>query len=263
MRDAGYRGAVVACDSSLGYCLRNGLVPEYMVTVDSHPHRMIRWLGDPHLASRPADDYFVRQDLDPIHQDEVAANETLLRLVNEHGPSIKAIIATSVDPQITQRCLDVGMTLYWWNPLYDDYDVENSLSREVFELNGVPCMVTGGNCGTAAWVFAHSILGKQRVALLGMDLGYPPGTPLERTQYYVEMREIFGDRMSELYIPVTHPTTGETWYADPTYHWYRQVFLELVAQAPCETVNCSEGGTVFGEGVRLLRFADFLAGDAG
>jgi hypothetical protein len=261
---SGYRGAIVAVDGSLGHCLRAGIVPHYVVTVDPHEYRIVRWFGDPDFATRPKDDYFRRQDLDPVHwDDEARRNDELRALVDRHGPEMACVIATSVDPSVTRRALAAGMPLYWWNPLYDDYDEPESLSREVFELNGAPCLVTGGNCGTAAWVFAHAILGKRRIALLGMDLGYPPGTPLERTQYYVEMREIFGDRMAELYIPVPHPVSGETWYADPTYHWYRQVFLGLVAQAPCETINCSEGGTVFGEGVRLQPFAEFLASHAG
>jgi hypothetical protein len=75
------------------------------------------------------------------------------------------------------------MALFWWNPLYDDYDRPDSVSRKLFALNRLPCINGGGNVGTAAWVLAHAILAKRRVALVGVDFGYAPGTPYAKTQY--------------------------------------------------------------------------------
>ena len=50
------------------YCLRNGVVPDLVVTVDPHAQRMIRWFGQPDLtdAELAEDDYFRRQDLDQV-----------------------------------------------------------------------------------------------------------------------------------------------------------------------------------------------------
>ena len=262
LRDNGFPGAVVACDSALGYCLRNGVVPQYMVTVDPHPYRIVRWLGDPHLATRPQDDYFLRQDLDPIHQDEVLVNETLLRLVNQHGKYIKAVIATSADIGVTERCLEAGMELYWWNPLYDDYDQPESYSRKVFELTGAPCMVTGGNVGASAFVFSNVILHASRVALVGFDLGYVPGTKVENTQHAYDLKELLGDRVDEALIEIPNPQTGEVWLTDPTYYWYRQSLLEIISVVECETFNCTEGGVLYGDGVEVATLNQFLAMDS-
>lgn len=258
LREAGYDGAIVVSDAAMSYCLRNGLVPHYVVTVDSHPHRIIRWFGDPDLGSRPEDDYYRRQDLDPVHQDEARANAQTIELVNAHGPAIKAIIATSSDSGITRRCLNAGMELYWWNPLYDDYDKPDSYSRRVHELTGVPCMVTGGNVGACAYVFADAVLGAPDVALVGFDLGYAPGTSPFNTQYYYELLELLGDRASEAFIEIHNPYTGETSVADPTYYWYRQVFLEIAAVASCKTYNCTEGGTLFGDNIHFDSLQNFL-----
>lgn len=258
--EKGYRGAIVAVDASLGYCLRNGLVPQYVVTLDPHPHRVVRWFGDTELSSRPSDDYFRRQDLDLSHRDnEVQRNQELIGLVNTYGRRIKAIIATCVDPCVTRRCLEAGMELYWWNPLYDDYDKAGSYSRMVFEKTRVPCMVTGGHCGAAAWVFSHAVLRKKRVAVVGMDLGYAPGTHIINTQYYHELVEMFGEKAKEAYIEVYNPYLGETWLTDPTYYWCRKIFLEMVADADCETFNCTEGGVLFGEGIQFVCLEEFLS----
>jgi hypothetical protein len=256
---AGYDGEIVASDAALGFCLRNGLVPDYVVTVDPHPHRIIRWFGDPFLASRPADDYYLRQDFDPIHREnEARANELILSLVNEHGKKIKAVIATSIDPGITRRCLEAGMELYWWNPLYDDYEAPDSYSRKAYELTGVPCMVTGGNVGTSAYVFAETVLHAREVALVGFDLGYAPGTPPFNTQKHYELIELLGDRAAEAFIEVYNPYLKETWITDPTYYWYRNIFFEIAAVASCKTFNCTEGGTLFGDGIEFTTLKQFL-----
>ena len=66
-----YDGAIIATESSMLYCLRNGIIPHLVVTVDPHPKRIVRWFGDPQLteADLKADDYFQRQDLDASFAD--------------------------------------------------------------------------------------------------------------------------------------------------------------------------------------------------
>ena len=255
-----YRGTVVVADGALGYCLRHGLVPDYVVTVDPHPTWIIRWFGDPELKSRPDDDYFRRQDLDPaLNTREHERNEELIGLVNRYGPKINVIIATCVSPNVTRRCLQAGMPLYWWNPICDDYDDPGSHTRRLFELTGMPCMVTGGNCGASAWIFAKAILERDPVAMVGMDLGYAPGTPLEKTQYYHELVKFYpAERLEQAYIQVHNPYLNETWYTDPTYYWYRRCLLDVVKQAGWTAHNCTEGGTLFGDGVECLELDEFV-----
>jgi hypothetical protein len=264
LRDAGFAGTIVAADGALGACLRAGVVPHVVVSVDPHPKRIVRWFGDPTLTAPRGDDYFRRQEMDPTHHgDELAANRALVELVNAYGPKIKVAAATSAAPAVVERCEQAGMDLYWWNPMYDDYDAPGSLSRRLWEMNGLPCLNGGGNVGTAAWVLTHAVLGKPRIGLIGIDLGYAPGTPYEKTQYYPELVEILGDRHREAFIHTVDPVTGETWFSDPAYHWFRDVFLEMARGADCQTVNCTEGGLLFGPGVTTATLDSFLADAAG
>lgn len=259
VRDSGFSGPVVATDGAFGYCLRNGVMPSYVVSVDPHPARIVRWFGDDRLKERPADDYFRRQDLDPHWlKNERKRNNELIQLVDAVGPRVPAILSTSVAPSVTERVLKAGMSIYWWNPIYDDYDDVNSYTRRVFDLNGAPCMATGGNCGTAAWVFAGSVLRARNVGLTGMDLSYPPQTPIEHTQYFSELKNVYGDRFAEAYIRVKNPYLRETWFTDPTYWWYRQSFLSLAEKAPFKTFNCTEGGILFGKAVKWCGLSDFV-----
>ena len=270
LRASGFAGTVVAADGALGACLRAGVVPHVVVSVDPHPERIVRWFGDPTLEQPRADDYFRRQEMDPTHHDdeqganrEVQANRALVDLVNTYGPKIKIAAATSAAPTVVERCEQAGMDLYGWNPMYDDYDKPDSLSRRLWEMNGLPCLNGGGNVGTAAWVLANAVLGKRRIGLIGIDLGYAPGTPYEKTQYYPELRELLGDRYREVFIHTRNPQTGETWFSDPAYHWFREVFLELARVAEGQTVNCSEGGLLFGPGITTATLDTFLENAAG
>lgn len=256
---SGFVGTIVAADGALGPCLRAGVVPHVVASVDPHRERIVRWFGDPSLVAPGTDDYFRRQEMDPVHaQDEMAANRALVELVDAYGPKIKVAIATSASPAVVDRCEKAGMELYWWNPMYDDYDQPGSVSRRLYETNGLPCLNGGGNVGTAAWVLTHAVLRKRRVAVIGMDFAYAPGTPYERTQYYPELVELFGDRHTEAFIHVANPELGETWFSDPAYYWFRDVFLEMAREADCETFNCTEGGILFGDGVAFVSLDEFL-----
>jgi 6-hydroxymethylpterin diphosphokinase MptE-like protein len=262
LRAARFPGAVVAVDGALGACLRHGVVPDLVVSVDPHGERIVRWFGDPALTAPPADDYFRRQEMDPVHRrDEVAANRELVELVDRYGPRLRVAIATSAAPAVVDRCEKAGMELYWWNPMYDDHDAPDSVSRRLHRANGLPCLNGGGNVGTAAWVIAHAVLGKARVGIVGMDLSYAPGTPYARTQYYPELRALLGERYAEAFIHIDNPHVGETWFCDPAYYWFRDVFLEMAREAECQTFNCTEGGILFGPGVVVTPLERFLQGE--
>jgi hypothetical protein len=261
LRDAGFAGAVVAVDGALGACLRAGIVPHVVVTADPHAERILRWFGDPALTAPPTDDYFRRQEMDPVQgRDEVHANRELLRLVDVHGSRIKLAIATAAAPAVADRCAGAGMTLYWWNPMYDDYDRPESVSRRLHAANALPCLNGGGNIGTAAWVLAHAALGKTRLGLVGFDFGYAPGTPYEKTQYYPELLAMLGERFTEAFIHVDRPDLGERWFTDPAYYWFREVFLEMAREAPGTTTNCTDGGILVGPPLRVASLEEFLHG---
>ncbi len=258
--ESDYEGVIISVDGALGHCLRNSLVPDYVVILDPHPTRVIRWFGDPDLTSTDDDDYFRRQEMDPyLCTQEIARNQELVDLVDKHGPQIKAVLATSCSPRVAQRCADAGMVLFWWNPLLDDYKSPGSVTRELYRSNKVPCMASGGNVGTASWVFAHAIMGFEDIALVGMDFGYAPGMSQENTQYYKEIVELFGAKAGNAFIDVDNPYLNETWFTDPAYYWYREGFLDMAPRARCRTFNCTEGGILTGDGITFIPLREFLS----
>lgn len=262
LKAAAYRGAIIATESSMLYCLRHDIVPDLVITVDPHSKRIVRWFGDPTLtqADLEADDYFSRQDLDRSFADELRANEEIIALLDRYGKHMRIAVSSSAAPEVVQRATETGMDVYWWNPMYDDPDRDASITRQLFETNRLPCVNAGGNVGTAAWMMAHAVLGKQQVAVTGMDFGYYAETPYLNTQYYYEAVALVGeDKLDEIFTHIFNPHLQQWFYTDPAYLWYRECFLELAADARCTTYNCTEGGILFGEHIEFTPLQTFLS----
>jgi hypothetical protein len=262
IRASGYAGTIIATESSMAWCLRNDIVPDLVVTLDPHASRIVRWFGDPELseAKLRADDYFARQDMDPeFTRNQLQANRELLERINAHGPKIKIAVSSSASQAVVRRVLASGMDAYWWNPMYDDDEKAGSLTREIHAMNKLPCVNAGGNVGSACWVFAHAVLQKKRVALVGVDFGYYADTPYSQTQYYKEISALVGEeRLDEVYVRIRNPHMDREFYTDPAYLWYRDSFLEMARESECETINCTGGGILFGPGIGWSSLQDFL-----
>lgn len=258
-----YSGTVVACDGAYVTCLRAGLIPDYVLSLDPHPKRIVRWYGDPNLEENMKnDDYFERQDLDISFRDSsMKANEEVIELVNTHAHKTKSILCTSVSKSLTDRIQDAGFDIYWWNPLIDNPNNEDSLTRKLYDITKAPAMNTGGNVGTASWVFAASKLNIGNIAVTGMDLGYYADLPYEKSQVYYELANHIGgtEGIEKYFKHFTFPLTGEKYYTDPCYYWYRNNFLDLLKIMPGKTVNCTGGGVLYSDNLECLHLDDFIA----
>jgi len=261
IRDQGFAGAVVATESAIAYCLRKAIVPDLVVTLDPHPTRIVRWFGDPDLrrAHLAKDDYFSRQDQNADFAAEMEMNEELLDLLAQHGRHMRIALATSSSEAVVRRVIDVGMEIFWWNPMVDDPDLEGGKTRRLQAENRLPSVNAGGNVGTACWVMADAVLGKSEIGLTGMDFAYYAGTPYRNTQYYHEAVALVGEENLEtFFIRLHNPHMDEWFFTDPAYMWYRQCFLEMAADAEGATYNCTGGGILFGDNVEFVPLAEFL-----
>ena len=262
LKNSDYKGAIVAIDGSLVKCLKNGIIPDYVLTLDPHPTRIVRWFGDDDFEENTRnDDYFCRQDLDvEFRNNSIKENQANIELINQYADQIKLIICSSAPENVVKRAIEAKFDMYWWNPIVDSPQDPNSLTRRIHSINKKSCMNTGGTVGTAAWVFANAILKIPEIAITGMDLGYHEETPIEMTQTYYELQEFVSSReeLESLFPKFTFPLTGESFYTDPTYFWYRKNFLELLSLASGNSYNCSEAGTLFSENIQCLKFDEFL-----
>ena len=184
IKESDFNGALIAIDASYVACLRNNLIPDYVLTLDPHPSRVIRWFGDPNFESnKKFDDYFERQDLDLKFRNNTAdTNNENIEIVNKYAKKTKLIACTSISDSLRKRVIEAGFDIYWWNPLVDNPTLSNSISKKLSKINKIPFFNTGGNVGTAGWVFASAILNLKQLALVGMDMGYYRSTDYSLTQ---------------------------------------------------------------------------------
>lgn len=262
IRESGYDGALVVTESAMSYCLRNGVVPDLVVTLDPHVERVVRWFGDPTLTIEKLaeDDYFARQDQDDAFADEMRANDEMLSLLDKHGKDMKIALSMSSSQPVVQRAIDSGMDVYWWLPMLDDPDLPDSVTADLQGKTGLPAFNTGGNVGTACWMMADALLEKQHIALTGVDFSYYDGTPYLNTQYYYELVRLVGeDALDSLFVRIHNPYENAWFFTDPAYMWYRECFLELIEDAQGKTYNCTEGGILFGDGITVMPLREFLS----
>lgn len=246
-----FGGTIVATDGAYLQCLKAGVVPDYVVTLDPHPTRVVRWFGDPELEKNlNGDDYFSRQDLDiSFRENAKEENEKNIQLVNRYKAPL--IISSTCAQNVVKRT--ALHERYWFAPLVDDPDSATSLTRQIISETSLPALNTGGTVGTAAWVFARSILKSGNIALVGMDFGYYADTPLKQTQSW----HMLGGN-PEMYPSLVNPD-AVTFYTDPTYYWYRENFFSLLHGNDATVTNCSGGGIFFGPLVHWTKLEAWLA----
>lgn len=264
IKASGYQGSIIAIDGSYVRCLKAGLVPDYVLTLDPHPTRIVRWFGDPDFERNlQGDDYFSRQDLDiAFRNNSNQENRLNIELVSRHGKDQKLIMCSSAPENVVERTRAVGFDAYWWAPLVDNPNKPESLTRAIVKETGLPAMNTGGTVGTAAWVFALTALKIPRIAVVGMDLGYyKTDTGYQLTQTYAPLRDKVGEEnLADFFPEFAYPDTDEVFYTDPTYYWYRRNILDLLLASKSTLYNCTGGGTLFGNGVVCVGIDEFCAG---
>ncbi len=261
LAESNYNNIIIATDGMLYECLKRGIVPNYVLSVDGNRKLIVRWYGDPDF-----DEHFP-----DATEEEKRRNQECIELVNAYGKKIKALLITSVAHNVYERCVEAGIDIYWFSPIFDDYRQNESftklqkiMTKSEVNPNGVPAMVTGGNAGACSWVFAHTILRRIPV-LIGIDYGYPEGTPLRETCYYDGMKKGIGDieKIKEAYKTVYNPFFKVNVLADMVFEHYKKAFLDMCLNTSSwiYTIQCSPG-FLFSENplhkIKCMNFEDFL-----
>ena len=242
LADSNYKGAILCTDRMLVPCLKNGITPKkfpqfFVLTMD--PYQItIKFYND--------------------------------KIIKKHSKGISAIMSTCTIHETIEICKNHGLNIFWFHPLIDDFRKQGSVSKLMNMISksdknpdGFPGLQTGGNVGCFSWIFSWAILGCSPVGLIGLNMGVGGDTPLEKTQHYDQVLNHFDNDKSKVvkfYRKIFNEDLGTESLLDPVFAFYREAFLDLVVRTPrwTNTVNATEGGSLFGKRIKNMKFADFL-----
>jgi len=250
-----FGGVIVCCDGSLSAALESGVTPDkfknyFVVTIDTQPHQK-QFYENP--------------------------------ITKKFGKSIKCILSTTVPLSTYQAVVDSNMDVYWVHALFDYNKGKSSfnyisgiLSRSKYNSKGFPGIQTGGNVGTFAWVASWNILKCSEVCLIGMDHSYPVDNPSEKIDskkigrihpQFIEFIKESDKKNSEnsdaieKAFPLTfNPIFNCYSRQDPIFLYYSNALKGFIerTQNRVRTINATEGGVLFGNGIRCMKFKEYL-----
>jgi hypothetical protein len=253
-RALGRQFLLLCADGTLAHCLDGGLTPDIVVTVDPSI-RILHWFGDPEGLTAE-DDYFLKDRDSPKESKALIDPARTVGLLDKHGPRLRVAVNVFTHERVVDRLLAIGAQTLLYFPMSDDEEYMSAMWRQYPDLVSLSC---GGNVGTAAYNLSR-FLSVSRVCLCGFDFAYPPGTPLEQTQYFDLIAKNPG-LANQLFVTVRNPHLRQVWFTDRVYLGYAHTLLRMVEDAAkqgVQTVNATNGGILFGPKLEWGSLTDFL-----
>jgi hypothetical protein len=253
-RKLGHRFVLLCADGVVAHCMDKGVMPDIVVTVDPSI-RILHWLGDPDGLTAN-DEYFLKDRDAPREKKALLDQAYIIELLNKRGHELTVAVDVFTHENVLERLLSIGAKIFLYFPMSDDQEYMTEMWKQYPDLVSLSC---GGNVGTAAYNLAR-FLGASRICLAGFDFGYPPGTPLEETQYY-DLIEKNPELGRELFVTIKNPHLKRPWFTDRVYLGYAHTLLKMIQHASSQrvvTVNATGGGILFGATLKWGELGDFL-----
>jgi|SaaInlStandDraft_2_1057019.scaffolds.fasta_scaffold27281_3 hypothetical protein len=237
-----FKGAIICADGNLLNVLEAGITPDkfnlFVVTIDAQEN-----------------------------QKKCYEHE----LIKKFGNGIKCIFSTTAHPQAYLAAKNAGLQVYWIHTLFDFEEgkksfnqIQGIMSRAQNNEKKIPAIQTGANVGTSSWVIGWSILKCNHIGLIGLDLGYDDSTPWDKISYHGYPIPTDIDKNSEIF-KRAYPTIYNSEFdcnckQDPLFLYYCNALKEFIqkTQNKVKTINATEGGALFGEGVHCTSLKNFV-----
>ena len=225
LKESGYGSAIVACDKILVPCLKAGVTPSIVISIDG------------------------AQAISKFFDDTIIA---------ENGRT-KAALNVITHPDTVAK---IPCEKYFFMTSYDDPFEKKSITRIIHFMTRKTIMSSFGCVGGQA-VNLAMFLGANPVVMVGMDYGYPSDTPLEQTSYYQSYRwlaEKSRKKIGDYFTKIRNPDTGEEVMLDLNWSVYRELFLRhmKMLKKKIQVVNCSPTSSLFGENIEFLPLKEAL-----
>ena len=245
LAESNYQGSIVCCDGKLIDALNAGITPDkfpkfYVATIDPYPA--------------------IKQHYD---------NE----IVDVYGSKIKGIFTILTNPDVIERVKKTGIQIHWLHSLFDHNEgkksfnqISASMIRAKNHTNGLPAIQTGGNVGTSSWFISWQILKCSTVALIGINHGWEEDDSWNTIISHGQNNEISkhldqnSPSFKKLFPKIHNPDFDNNCILDPLFQFYSSALKEFISRSPnwIQTINSTEGGSIFGDRVKSMKFKNFL-----
>uniref|UniRef100_A0A6M3J4S2 6-hydroxymethylpterin diphosphokinase MptE-like domain-containing protein n=1 Tax=viral metagenome TaxID=1070528 RepID=A0A6M3J4S2_9ZZZZ len=224
LAESNWKYPIISTDRTLVPLLERGIVPDLVGSVDGHP-----------IISKFYDG----------------------ELVDKYADRLKAVLPITIHPNTAK----FKGEKYWYVPRMDDFDVDGwiSLTKSLQHMVWKSVLVTGGCAGTFCWnlgLYLHC----NPLILIGMDLSYDT-TDYKQTIYYNALLNYYkGDekQVEQAIQKGYNPIYRRHYLIDPVFQTYHAFMMNYINQVDVTTVNCTEGGSVFGGKVLCSNFREVL-----
>ena len=244
LAESDYQGNIICCDGKLKDTLSKGVTPDkfpnfFVVTID--PYEQVKQLYDD-------------------------------KIISEFGSQIKGIFTTISNPMAVQKARENGIQIHWMHSLFDLNEGKKSFNyissimvRSKNQIRGLPAIQTGGNVGTSSWFVAWKILHCSVISLIGINHGWEEDDPIDMIIKHGRNDISFdidknSDTFKKLFPRVYNPDLKKFCILDPLFQFYSNGLKEFILRSPnwVNTINCTEGGSIFGERIKQMQFSEFL-----
>lgn len=244
LADSNYQGTIICCDGKLSDALKAGITPDKF-------HKFFVTTIDPY------------SDIIKHYEHEI---------IDTYGSKIKGIFTVLSNPDAVQRARQAGIQIHWIHSLFDYNEGKKSFNnlsalmiRAQNSFHGLPAIQTGGNVGTSSWFIAWQILKCTTVALIGINHGWEENDSWEKIISHgnvLNTKNIDKDSpaFKKLFKKIYNPDFDCNCIVDPLFQFYSEALKEFIIRSPkwLTTINSTEGGSIFGERIKPMKFEHFL-----
>jgi hypothetical protein len=229
LKSVAWKHPIITCDRMLTSCLAKKIIPYCVCTVDASPK------------------------VSKFYENE---------LVAKHNEAYTVLSVASHPRTVTYA--KYNREIYWFIPFMDDAKNDpTSLTRMLHFMTNKSMILVGGNVGSLSWNIAH-YLKCNPIILIGFDLSYDDANITKSIYYQAFLQLLKGDKKEtkSLYAMSKHPVFKNKYVLDPIFKSYREMFRNYASTAHrlygLETINATEGGSVFGDGITCIPFKQAL-----
>lgn len=217
-----FKGHVIATDRMLVPLLKEGIVPEYVVSVD----------GDEVVAD--------------FYKDPIVENAR-----------VKAVFNSQVHPSVAAICPG---EIFWFSVVMDNINGPMSVSRVMYWMTGEKTLASSyGNAGGFAWALGE-FLGHRIVILVGMDLSYGPDVQPMNTTYWNGFLEMAKGKVQDALKHYRYDSNpfGFKVVTDDVFNGYREVLHHGIQVSMAKTINCSPYTVLHGTRISTMSLEEAL-----